>query len=216
LHRVAAPVTFALVRALWRSYRFRVVGGEALERAARDGDPVVIVFWHEALVVGSWYMQRLIGLGLRPTFVVSPSRDGEFAMRLLDRFGGTAVRGSATRSGVQAMRGLYRAVSRDRRSAVVPADGPRGPRRHLKQGAVMLARLAGVPVFPIAFASRPSLRLRTWDRLLLPPPLSRVVIAVGEPMTVARDVETDELDHERERLEGRLIRLGETAVEHRR
>ncbi len=213
LHRIGAPLTLGLVRSLWSTYRFRISGGEALEAAATSGQPVVLAFWHEALVVCGWYMQRLIGSGLRPIFVISPSRDGEFAMRMLHYFGGTAVRGSATRSGVQAMRGLYRAVTRDDRSAVIPADGPRGPRRHCKQGAVMLARLAQVPVIPIAFEASPSWRLLTWDRLLFPPPFSRIAIAVGEAMTVPRDIETEELEGERQRLETRLLQLGETALE---
>ncbi len=213
LHRIGAPLTLGLMRALWSTYRFRVSGGETLEAAAASGRPVVLVFWHEALAVCGWYMQRLIRLGLRPIFVISPSRDGEFAMRMLERIGGKAVRGSATRSGVQAMRGLYRAVTRDERSAVIPADGPRGPRRHCKQGAVMLARLAEVPVIPIAFEASPSWRLRTWDRLLIPPPFSRIAIAVGNAMTVPRDLETDELESETRRLETRLLELGETALE---
>ena len=77
----------------------------------------------------------------------------------------------------------------------------------------MLARLAQVPVIPIAFEASPSWRLRTWDRLLVPPPFSRIAIAVGEAMTIPRDLEPEDLDGETQRLETRLLELGRTALE---
>lgn len=46
----------------------------------------------------------------------------------------------------------------------------------------MLARLSGSPVVPISFACSSGVKLRTWDRLLVPFPFSRVVVEVGEPI----------------------------------
>ena len=158
-----------------------------------------------------WYLDRMNRLGARVTFLVSPSEDGEFVMRVLAVMGQTAVRGSATRSGVKAMHGLYRAIVRERGSPVVLPDGPQGPRHYCKPGSLLLARMSGARILPIACASRPFWRLRTWDRVLLPPPLGRVHIVLGEPYTVSKETEGDELEAERQRLEDTLNELSATA-----
>jgi len=51
----------------------------------------------------------------------------------------------------------------------------------------------------------------TWDRHLVPKPFSRVVISVGEPYTVPRQLDEDALEGERSGLEGLLNRLMERA-----
>jgi lysophospholipid acyltransferase (LPLAT)-like uncharacterized protein len=159
----------------------------------------------------AWYLIRLGRLGARVTYLVSPSQDGEFAVRMLAVVGGRAVRGSATRSGVKAMHGLYRAIRRDGASPVVVPDGPQGPRHYCKPGAVMLAKLSGAAVQPMACAARHGWRLPTWDRLLLPVPFTRVAVVLGEPMAVSSNLTGEQLEEQRQRLERRLHELGEQA-----
>jgi lysophospholipid acyltransferase (LPLAT)-like uncharacterized protein len=210
-YAVAAPVLVGLFKLLWWTFRWRVVGDrEALERAARR-EPLVLAFWHENLFVLARYLLDLDRAGARVTYLVSPSQDGELGVRMLGVVGGRAVRGSATRSGVRALRALYRAVARDGGSPVVAPDGPQGPRRHCKPGVVMLAKLSGAPIVPMACAARRSLRLPTWDRLLLPLPLTRVQVVVGTPYSVRPDMDPAELELERASLGERLLELGDRA-----
>ncbi len=75
----------------------------------------------------------------------------------------------------------------------------------------MLARMSGARILPMACGSRPFWRLRTWDRLLVPPPLGRVRIVLGEPYTVSKETEADEFEIERQRLENTLNELSAAA-----
>lgn len=211
IHRVLAPVVLAFLRGLWKTCRFTISGEEEVTTLAASGQPVIVTFWHGELAVGAWYLRRLERLGLKLTFVVSPSRDGELVMRILERIGGAAVRGSATRSGVKALKGLYRAMTRDGGSPVVLPDGPRGPNRQCKEGAILLSQMAKAPIVPIAIDARPALRLLTWDRLLVPPPFSRVSIVVGQTMTATKSEDGPTLDQQREHLQGVLEQLGHQA-----
>lgn len=211
IHRLLAPLVLALLRGLWLTCRFKIRGEEELAELAASGQPVIVTFWHGELAVGAWYLRRLERLGLKLTFVVSPSRDGEFVMRILERTGGTAVRGSATRSGVKALKGLYRAMTRDGGSPVVLPDGPRGPSRKCKEGAVLLSRMANAPIVPLAIAAKPSWRLLTWDRLLVPPPFSRVSIVVGQALRAEHDEDGPNLDQQREHLQSVLDDLNRRA-----
>ncbi len=211
IQRLLAPLVLGFLRALWMTCRFTISGEEEATTLAASGQPVIVTFWHGELAVGAWYLRRLERLGLKLTFVVSPSRDGELVMRILERIGGAAVRGSATRSGVKALKGLYRAMTRDGGSPVVLPDGPRGPSRQCKEGAVLLSQMAKAPIVPIAIDARPAWRLLTWDRLLVPPPFSRVSIVIGQTITATKGEDGSTLDQQREHLQGVLEQLGHQA-----
>lgn len=168
-----------------------------------DGGPVIYAFWHDQLAMMPWVQ-------LRPPSVVavSRSRDGELTVRLFERLGVEAVRGSSSRGGSAALRGLVRAARSGKDLAITP-DGPRGPRRQAKEGAAWLAQATGRPLLPVAFAARPRYRLGTWDRLMLPVPFGRGAFVYGEPLWVDR---SDGSAARREATDELGRRLGETTA----
>jgi lysophospholipid acyltransferase (LPLAT)-like uncharacterized protein len=204
---VLTPVFSFLMQSIWAVFRFEVRGDEKFRELVAAQQPVVFAFWHEGLLVVCWYMARLLAIGYRLTFLISPSVDGEFGVEILARFGSTAVRGSARRSGVAALRRLNATIRDDGQSPCITIDGSKGPRRYCKPGAIMVARMAGVPIVPIGFAARRAWRLPSWDRHLVPLPFSRVVITVGEPYTVPRHMDGDALERWRIDLEQRINQL---------
>ena len=83
--------------------------------------------------------------------------------------------------------GLQRAGALRReqgRSLTITPDGPRGPREVVKPGLVRLASLTGLPVLPVASASRRPWVLRSWDGFRVPRPFAVVWISYGEPVQV--------------------------------
>ena len=211
LFGVGVPVAIGLVRLVWATFRLEVHGDEKVRELLAARKPIVFAFWHEGLLIITQYLAQLLKDGFNMTILISPSVDGEFGVKMLARFGSTAVRGSARRSGAAALRGLNRAIRRDKASPCVTLDGSKGPRRHCKPGAIMVARMAGVPLVPMACATSRGWRARTWDRHLIPKPASRVVIVVGEPYTVPRDMDEEALEAHRSDLEARVNRLVEKA-----
>lgn len=191
LHALAAPPILGFLRLLALSWRVRVVRGEEhLEAALAAGRPLVLCAWHAELLPCTLFLgERFRARGAALAFLVSPSVDGDLVTRVLERAGARVVRGSATRSGVKSLRDLYRSMQREGCSPIVLPDGPQGPARAAKQGALLLAQLAGAPLLPLAARARPAPRLPTWDRLLLPPPFARVELAIGPPRAI--DPEAD-------------------------
>jgi len=211
LDAIGAPIAVALIKAMWATYRFSVRGEEDVERLVAEGRPLIITCWHDSLFVMAWYSVRLGRIGARVTYLVSPSRDGEFASRVLRVVGARVVRGSATRSGVKALYGLYRAIGRDNASPVVLPDGPQGPPHHCKPGPVLLAKLSGAHILPMGCAAGRSLRLRTWDRAVIPLPFTRVVVELGKSYTVPSELGAEGQEIERSKLETVLEELVDSA-----
>lgn len=207
LFAVLAPLIVGFVKLLWASYRFEVVGEDRVREIVEAGEPLIVTSWHEGIFAMAWYTLRLNRMGARVTYLVSPSRDGDLVARLLEVIGGTVVRGSATRSGVKALHGLYRAIANDGGSPLLLCDGPQGPLHYCKAGPVLLAQLSGARILPVGCRARRAVRLRTWDRAFIPLPFTRVAITLGDPYTVPTGLSGDAQERERAALEGKLGQL---------
>jgi hypothetical protein len=196
--------------AVGASSRVRLVAGaEHVEAIRAAGRPALFVFWHDRMLLGSYFVLRQFQARGHPIAVLnSPSRDGEIGSRLVRYFGGESVRGSTTRGGTAAARALLRAVARGRGLMMMP-DGPRGPAHQVKPGVVTLAQLGGIPIVPISWAADRGRRLRSWDRMEIPGPFARVRLAVGEPIVVPRQLGEDDLERHVAGLASILDDLGD-------
>ena len=211
---LAARFGILILDLLMPTLRLRVgAGGEHLDRVAASDRAVIFVFWHNRLVVcGEWIQRRLISDRRPVALLTSLSRDGELAARMSGIRGYRSIRGSSSRGGLAGLRRLHRAI-RSGCSAATAPDGPRGPSQVVQPGTVMLARLSGAPIVPLAYAASRCWRLRSWDRLVVPKPFSRVVLTAGEPIELPRELSGDGLAGATAELERRLNELVARAEE---
>ncbi len=190
----------ALVRLLGITLRLRVSGIEPLLPYWSARRPLIYAMWHGRILMVPWLNARLRRTrGARaPRVLASRSADGELVARFVRQFGLAVVRGSSSRGGAAALRGLVAALETSEDVAVIP-DGPRGPRERAQPGVVALAALSGAPVVPLAFAARPARRLATWDRFLIPAPFARAAAVFGAPLSMPRDADRERMRSEVER-----------------
>jgi lysophospholipid acyltransferase (LPLAT)-like uncharacterized protein len=174
----ARPVVSSLVRTLAMTWRIRVRHEERWRSARDEGQPVVFLLWHEVLLPLLWQHR---GQGV--VIVVSEARDGQYLSDLAESLGYRAVRGSSTRGGMRALLGAVRELQAGRSIAFTP-DGPRGPRREIKPGVIAAAQRGGGVIVPLHAEANRAWRLHSWDRFMIPQPLSRVVITYGRPFSI--------------------------------
>ena len=78
---------------------------------------------------------------------------------------------------------------------VIATDGPRGPRRVVKEGIVFLASQSGRPIVPVAFAARRAIRPRgRWTDLVIPVPFTKAYCGAGAPIHVPQGLPRNELE----------------------
>lgn len=208
LYRAAVPVAGALIRCFWSTTRVvAVVGGDRLGQAIREHGVVIPVYWHQHQLLPVRYLLDHRARGLKPGFLVSPSVDGEMAAMLVRRAGGFAIRGSSSATGARALRDYYEAITREGVSPAITPDGPRGPAREFKAGAILLSQLSGKPMLPMAFAARRRFRFPTWDEFILPLPFTRAVLAVGEPRVAPKRLDAAALSEWQQRMQAELSDL---------
>jgi lysophospholipid acyltransferase (LPLAT)-like uncharacterized protein len=168
------------IRTLRATVRLRHHGDERLRERERRGEPFILAFWHRHLLLMP-YAYR----GRRISVLVSQSTDGELIARTVARLGIDSSRGSSSRGGVVGMRTLLRKAADGWDLAFTP-DGPRGPLREVQPGVILAAAATGLPIQPVAIAASRAKLLRSWDRFVVPLPLSIVHFVYGEPLTVER------------------------------
>ncbi len=174
--RLAPPLVALLLRLLHATLRYEQIAEDGGHRD-RPGEAGVWCFWHRCLLPAAcWFHGRPC-----TTLLISASFDGELIARTIERMGYETVRGSSSRAGASGLRALARAV-RAGAAAVIPGDGPRGPRYMLKPGIAKLAMIAKLPVYCFYFLPERAWVLRSWDALLIPKPFSRVVLIWGRPV----------------------------------
>lgn len=177
-----------LVRSLFTTVRLQTMGEEHLLPFRDAGKPVIFVFWHGRLLP-LVHVHRRQGA----VVLVSEHGDGEYITRVLRRLGFGVVRGSSTRGAVGGLKGLIRAAAQGHDIAVSP-DGPKGPNREFKHGALTVARMTGLPIIPIGVGAKGGWHVDSWDQFLVPRPFSTVRVAYGPPCLVSRDASELEIE----------------------
>jgi len=150
-------------------------------------DQVVLAFWHEynlVAAVAAWRMRR------RPYHVSFSTQTfrGAVMNAMLGALGSgfVALPGEGERSEAARLSLELARIGREGASPVVSPDGPFGPYRRAKPGALIVAREAGIPIQPWAVAARPAVRLTgRWDRHIVPLPFCRLRVYEAEPIAVA-------------------------------
>ncbi len=198
---ILLPLVTSLVKLLVFSYRLVGVEGLESEKDAvkKSGGKGIYCSWHQRLVYHPYFLSKR---GI--TVMVSQSRDGEFAARFINAFGLGDVRGSSTRGGMGALIKLTQKLRKREASGGMVVDGPLGPARVAKMGAVMLAKKSKAPLIPITWGADKCWVLNSWDRFIIPKPFSKIVYSLGEPLWVPEDADEEELEKCRKLLEDRL------------
>lgn len=202
--RVVATIVAVLIRVWLWTTRVRIVTGDGLPHPI---DPAtqrfIYAFWHEAM---------LGPIAVRPKarVLISQHRDGELIAQVCQRLGMGAIRGSTARGGSQALLEMIRGDADGAHLAITP-DGPRGPRRELKPGVVMVASQSGLAIVPVGVGFTRAWRAGSWDRFAVPIPFSTLVGVIGSPIEVPKHLDRPAMQHFQQLVEKQLCELTEQA-----
>jgi lysophospholipid acyltransferase (LPLAT)-like uncharacterized protein len=207
---ILPPLAMLLLKLLLFSCRVIKIEGREKEKdvLTKSQGRAVYATWHQRVIYHARYLARK-----NLTVMVSQSRDGEYAVRLVGLFGHNNVRGSSTRGGPQALKELTETIKKGGRGGIL-ADGPLGPARIAKIGAVIMAREAQAPLIPLTWGVDRCWIIKSWDRFLLPKPFARIVICYPDPIWVSPSADEKKLEDYRRLLEERLNQATRWCDEH--
>ena len=176
-----------IIGRLMAAYVRLVAATSRFEGSPVTHDQVVLAFWHEYNLVAAIAAYRLRRGSPHVSFSTQTFR-GEVMNALLASIGAGSVPLPAEGERAAAAR-LARELARLGREGAtlgVSPDGPMGPYRRAKPGALIVARESSLPLQPWAISARPTIRLTgRWDRHIVPLPFGRIRVMEAEPILVA-------------------------------
>ena len=192
---------------MWKSYRIHtVIGQDIIDEISNDGRAYLPCYWHKHVLIGNFMIREWMTRKFRACFIISASVDGDVPAKIAKAWGAEVIRGSASRAGTLVLRDLHEKLKRGV-SFVTAPDGPNGPIFKFKPGIVLMARIAGTPVVPVACAADRAWYLSRWDEFMVPKPFARLVLAVGHPIRIPPGTPVDELEDYRVEMENAVNRL---------
>jgi len=206
VQRVLAWAAAQYMKFAYLTTRWTVVSPPAFEAMRRAGDPFILCFWHNRLMIVRPGLPR----DARVHMLISVHRDGLLISRAISHFGVATIAGSTSRGGLGALREMQRLLRAGKVVGITP-DGPRGPRMRAKPGAIKAAQLSGAPLVPLTCAFSRRKVLGTWDRFCFAKPFGQALIIWGEPIYVPRDAGPDAQERLRQKLEDDLNAITQEA-----
>jgi len=203
---VIAAGVHAAIRAIGPTLRFEALGMRHVEAAHRNGQRVILAFWHRSIFTATWFWR------FRKIVVMNTTNfDGQWTRKVIERLGYSTAQGSSSRGG---LKGLITMAHRleEGHDVAFTIDGPRGPRYVAKPGPVMLARRTAMPVCVFhTIAEHGATFEKSWDRLQLPQAFSRAVAVIHPCIEVAPDCSKEQLEAKHAEMQRALERVRDVA-----
>jgi lysophospholipid acyltransferase (LPLAT)-like uncharacterized protein len=205
---IVPRLTALLLAIIGSTLRFEVI---AEEGAIPATTPVkgIFCFWHRCTLPCGWYFRKY-----HTTILISRSFDGELIARTLELLGHKTARGSSSRGGAAGLLALKDVLARGE-AVVFTADGPRGPIYQTKIGPMKLAQMTGAETGIFYLLPERAWVMRSWDRLLIPKPFSRVAVSWARPVApLPAEADEETLEAKRQELNDALERARLQAEKH--
>lgn len=199
----------------WVDKTSRVVSDpDDTDAALRAGHPAIVASWHGQfmMLVTQWPKDLRVGA------MVARHGDAELIGQAMARYNVELIRGAGAgqrkkdRGGAQALRAAVKALQSGV-SFVMTADVPPGPARRCGEGIILIARISGRPIIPVAAASSRYHSLKTWSRMTINMPYSKLGYVVGSPIHVPADADAQLMEEKRLEVEASLNRATQRAYE---
>jgi lysophospholipid acyltransferase (LPLAT)-like uncharacterized protein len=175
---VLAFLLYAFIMLLRVTCRIRFEGEEVL----RDHPAVILCSWHENVPSGFVVLHRLIrGPQVwmnHPAWYMKPIH---VLLWLLGVRG--LVLGSTGYEGREAATKLVKYLQEGYSTLILP-DGPYGPAKELKKGALHVAAQSNIPLVALQFRLSNPYVSRFWDKKRFPYPFSQIIVKYSQPIFV--------------------------------
>ena len=187
------------IRLVHRNTSWQRIGYEELDKLAEQGEPVIVVLWHQRLAQSPYFFPLDKG---RICSITSAARAGSMVGRVQKLFGMDTIAMSSHKRHVA----LSREVLGKMKQGIaigIAADGPRGPERVSSTVPLIWARTSGKRVFGITYSAKHGREAGTWDRLLMPRPWRNKGVFICREWTdpVPRKATEEQMEGLRQSLE---------------
>ncbi len=181
-------MTKGLLRLLLSTCRIEVEGLEQFISLATYKRSILML-WHNRLAILPEILRSHTPGHLIYRAFISQSRDGELLAILANSYEAGRTLRVPHNARHQALGKMIAQLKQGGEVMVITPDGPRGPRYQVKPGIIVAAKESSASIVPLTWAADRFWQLKTWDKLILPKPFSRILVKFGDPIYIPKESE---------------------------
>lgn len=151
--------------------------------------PIVICVWHGCFI---FPMNFLKNHHIETKIVSSTHPDSMVLASILKDYGFSLIKGSSTRGAKNVIKEMMVSLKNQDSIIAITNDGPKGPARVAKGGAIALAQKFNARLVFITGKSDNYFKLKTWDSFIMPKLFSKNDIYISE-LVCPKNKTSDEL-----------------------
>lgn len=168
-------VVFLFYWALSKTWKIEIQEPNEMKKLLAEKVPILLSHWHgdELFLISLVRRYRI-------ATITSLSKDGTLMNVVLRLLGAKTARGSSSRGGVQALKGLIQ-LAKLGYNCSFAVDGPRGPIYEVKPGVFELSKILSISGGGSIFAAGVCVDRfwsfpRSWNKTYLPKPFAKIKI----------------------------------------
>ena len=205
------------IKFVYHTNKWAIVNDVKVKELWSENKTFIWMHWHgqSLMLPNNWShnSQKLNAL-------VSLHGDGELIAQTLNNLGINLIRGAGNpdklglkeKGGTAALRAMLK-VLKNGQSVAVTADQPPGPGRIAGKGSIVLAKLSGCPIIPVAATTSRRFEFDSWDNFTLNYPFGRGSLVFGDPIYVDKNSSEKEIENKRLSLQENLNMVTNQAKE---
>ena len=183
---------FAVV---YRTSRWKISGEEHFNKALASGKPIMLCVWHGRFSFPAFWLAKN---HIHAYAIASRHGDAAIIARIFKRWGfglirGSSSKGSRDKGGRDVIHEMNRIFDAPGTSIIsVTNDGPKGPPRIAKAGALALALKKEIQIITITGSATRYFEFNTWDKFRIPKPFSTIHLKIASLLIMSSEKLTSE------------------------
>jgi len=207
---IVPPIYKAYMHIVFLTSKRVFYNAQKMKDEFEEGTSLLGACWHQDVMLLPFTFRNYDVVTM-----VSKSNLGELMATAIRRLGFTPVRGGSSLAGAEALAEVIDYVRTHNKIFFgITVDGSRGPQYKVKKGIIVIAKEAGVPIYPVRCCAKRSVHMGTWDQTLIPLPFNEFAYFWEEPVRVPPDADMDVIEVKRQEVEDGLMKLVKRSEEH--
>lgn len=195
VHGLCSMVIFLYLKLVYLTSKWSFSWEEDIEPAKIDS--ALFALWHNQLAFGMYIFKHYNNV-----FALASSHiDGKIITDIIKMMGYKVVEGSTNRNPTGAVKTIIKLITTGNKIVITP-DGPRGPLYKINSNITRIAYKYNAPLIPLACIADNYIELKSWDKMIIPKPFSKISVIIGAPIKLSGNEAEDNL-----LLEENLLKL---------
>jgi lysophospholipid acyltransferase (LPLAT)-like uncharacterized protein len=186
---IIASAIFIYLKFAYFTSRWNFIIPEGFDEKKLDSeDGLFFAIWHNKLA----YSMHIFGNYNNTFGLTSPHSDGKIIGKLALMMNHKIIEGSTNKNASFAVKEIIKQITNGGKIVVTP-DGPRGP--VYRNGSIItkIASKYNKKVIPVSCHASKYFELKSWDKMMLPKPFSKIVVVMDNPLELVGEDKYDRL-----------------------